>query len=155
MTSERKISANRANAKASTGPSTARGKSKAAQNARRHGLSISTSADPVRAAEVKNLAREIAGRKANAETLDVAHGIAEASIDLVRIRKARHELFSTKRPFEKMASPKIEPIQAKQFAIELLDLTKRLELISRYERRALSRRKFDIRELDALRRQIA
>src|SRR5258707_47826 len=141
MTSERKIRANRANAKASTGPSTASGKSKAARNARRHGLNISISADPARAAQIETLAREIAGKRANDETLDVAQRIAEASIDLVRIRKACHELFSARRPFEKMAGLKNKPRQAKQFAIELLDLTKRLELISRYERRTLSRRK--------------
>ncbi len=78
--------------------------------------------------------------------------ISEASVDLVRIRKAGLGLFGTTHSFEKLGYPKIEPGQAKQFAIELLNLIKQLELIMRYERRALSRRKFDIRELDALRR---
>ena len=40
MTNVCKIDANRANAKASTGPKTARGKTRAAQNALRHGLSL-------------------------------------------------------------------------------------------------------------------
>ena len=38
MTTERQSAANRRNAKASTGPRTAAGKRKVAQNARRHGL---------------------------------------------------------------------------------------------------------------------
>ncbi|WP_448041535.1 hypothetical protein [Bradyrhizobium liaoningense] len=39
MTSERKIEANRLNAKQSTGPKTEAGKSKSSRNARQHGLS--------------------------------------------------------------------------------------------------------------------
>jgi hypothetical protein len=59
--------------------------------------------------------------------------------------------------FQKLASDVIgEPPQGpKKFMYILADLTKRLNAMDRYERRALSRRKFAIRELDALRGQTA
>ena len=67
MTSERKIRANRANARASTGPKTKRGRSHAARNALRHALSLPVSSDPFLSEEVEALAREIVGRDANVE----------------------------------------------------------------------------------------
>ena len=94
MTSERKIRANRANARVSTGPKTARGRSHAARNALRHALSLPVSSDPVLSKEVETLAREIAGMDANAEIQELARRIAEAEIDLRRVRRARHQLFS-------------------------------------------------------------
>ena len=92
MSSARKISANRANAQASTGPKSAQGKARAALNARRHGLSISVLVDETRAAEVESLAREIAGQGANPEIIEQARCIAEAQINLIRIREARQQL---------------------------------------------------------------
>ena len=94
MTSERKIRANRANARASTGPKTAQGRSHAARNALRHALSLPLDSDPVLSEELETLAREIAGRDANAEIQELARRIAEAQIDLRRVRHARHQLFS-------------------------------------------------------------
>ena len=68
MTSERKIRANRANARTSTGPKTARGRSHAARNALRHALSLPVYSDPVWSEEVEALAREIIGTDANPES---------------------------------------------------------------------------------------
>jgi len=45
LRSDRKIKANRANARASTGPRTARGRARAARNALRHGLSLPRPSD--------------------------------------------------------------------------------------------------------------
>ena len=94
MTSERKIRANRANAQASTGPKTARGRSHAARNALRHALSLSVYSDPALFKELEALAREIIGTNANPEMQELARRIAEAQIDLRRVRHARHQILS-------------------------------------------------------------
>jgi hypothetical protein len=94
VTSERKIRANRANARTSTGPKTARGRSHAARNALRHGLSLPVYSDPVWSEEVEALARQIIGTDANLEMQALARRIAEAQIDLRRVRHARHQILS-------------------------------------------------------------
>ena len=94
MISARKLRANRANARASTGPQTATGKGRVARNAHRHGLTLSVLADPALAAEGEVLAREIAGEGASVERHELARRIAEVQIDLVRVRRARHQLLS-------------------------------------------------------------
>jgi hypothetical protein len=93
VTSERKIRANRANAQASTGPKTAQGRAHAARNALRHALSLPIYCDQDLSGEVQALAREIAGTDANVEILVLARSVAEAQIDLRRVRYARHQLF--------------------------------------------------------------
>jgi hypothetical protein len=94
VTSERKIRANRANARVSTGPKTAEGRRHAARNALRHALSLSVRSDPILSEEVETLARNIVGTDTNAERLELARRIAEAHIDLRRVRNARHQLLS-------------------------------------------------------------
>ena len=94
MSSEHKIRANRANARASTGPRTVQGRVRAARNALRHALSLPVCANPALSEEVETLARESAGPGANAETQERARRVAEAQIDLCRVRYARHKLLS-------------------------------------------------------------
>ena len=133
MTSQRKISqakieANRRNALASTGPRTPEGKAVVAKNARRHGLNLPACCDPAWSDEIKALARSIAGEGAGAERFDLACRVAEAQIEVVRARRARVEFFPA-------VSPESDAI---------LDLA----AIDRYEQRALSRRRFAIRNFD-------
>jgi hypothetical protein len=94
LTSERKIRANRANARASTGPQTTRGRARAARNALRHALSLPVCSDPALSKEVETLEREIAGPGANAETQELARQVADAQIELRRVRYARHQFLS-------------------------------------------------------------
>ena len=68
MTSARKAEANRRNARVSTGPKTSAGKTRVAQNARRHGLKLPALCDPAWSGEIEALAREIAGADAGART---------------------------------------------------------------------------------------
>ena len=94
MTSERRQRADRANAKASTGPKTATGKARAAQNAFRHGLNVSVLSDPLLVPEVEGMAHEICGSDADAMTLQWALRIAEAQVDLNRVRNSRRQLIT-------------------------------------------------------------
>ena len=79
MTSDRQQRANRANAKSSTGPRTAAGTARAAQNAFRHGLNVSSCSDPLLAPEIEAMARRISDAHADAETAERARRIAEES----------------------------------------------------------------------------
>jgi hypothetical protein len=94
VTSAARQEANRANALASTGPRTSAGKAISARNARRHGLNLPALRDPALAEEIAVLAHEIAGPDAPARRFELACRIAAAQIDVIRVRRARHELFS-------------------------------------------------------------
>ena len=107
MISLRKLQANRANARASTGPRSAAGKLKSARNARRHGLSVPAWSDPVLSADAGTLSLEIAGLDAAPELRRLARVIAESQIDLKRVRQARHYMIA--RGFD---DPHLLPISA-------------------------------------------
>ena len=92
MTSPGKRAANRANALASTGPRTVGGRARAAQNARRHGLSVPALSDPLFSKATDALATELAGEPANADIRELARKVATAVLEVGRIRAARHQL---------------------------------------------------------------
>jgi hypothetical protein len=90
MTSKRKIEANRRNAKLSTGPKTARGKSSSCKNAFKHGLA-SLAHRPVERAEDEELLETLAPAGSCQEQRELAFRVLEAtrSLDHARLVRAK------------------------------------------------------------------
>jgi hypothetical protein len=128
VTSDRKIRANRENARASTGPKTTQGRARTAANALRHGLTLPIYSDPVLSEQVKALARAIVGSDANAEIQELARRIAEAQIDLHRVRCAWHRLLSSALGDPDYGSPAVKRRKAK-LAVEADKARAQLELM--------------------------
>jgi hypothetical protein len=144
----------------STGPKTPRGKGRAAGNARRLGLSLSVLADPVLSKQVAALTREIAGEASSGNISELARRIAEAQIDLQRVRQARHQFFADQlkglghpsSPKKASAPNSVSP-DPHDFATIQVQNLKELKAMDRYERRAMSRRRFAIRALEVERQR--
>ena len=71
-----------------TGPRSTKGKRRASENARTHGLSVPITRDF--APEVAALARKIAGD--NGELAGLAGAIVEAELEILRVRRLRSDL---------------------------------------------------------------
>jgi hypothetical protein len=140
MSSDKKVAANRINAKKRTGPRSLRGKLQSKRNAWRHGLAAATSSEPAVSAEVERMAKSICGDKqADPDLYDLAVTIARCEIVLRMVRGARVER-------ERMLT---EPDRLKQLLPDLPIDEVRTPL-GRYERRALSRRNRAIQRFQAI-----
>ena len=173
MSSRRRILANRHNATRSTGPRSLAGKAKTRRNALKHGLTVA--ADPCHLA--KELTALLTGVTAD-QTGGLSARLAHAQSDIIRVRRARLEQLqpALSQPLEPdelvLVAPELLKAALTSAGTEtsryligryLDDVTSthererlllkaaalRLEKLDRYERRAFSRRKFAIRELQA------
>jgi hypothetical protein len=95
--------ANRANASRSTGPRSAGGKARSAQNARRHGFAGARPLDGVAAKEIEVLARKLAGDAGDPECLFYARKAAEMAMMLGCICAARVNLINELLPQQSAA----------------------------------------------------
>ena len=136
MTSDRKIAANRNNAKKSTGPRSKAGREAPRRNALRHGLAIDIGADPAFHEDIEKLARALSLSSGTQKVSEYAREAAEAELDLMRIRKIRAWLFE-KLYFADTAAPD-----------GMAELNDKLAKLERYERRAFSRRKRALRAME-------
>ena len=156
MTTARKARANQQNARASTGPKSATGKARSSANARRHHLAVPIWSDPVLTANVVALAKHIAGVHPTPQVMAHAQQVADAQIEVVRVRRWRLDLMH-----QRLSPLLVENLDACDLrrdvevslkkALIVSDLTPQLQLLDRYERRAVSRRNRAIESLTAVR----
>jgi hypothetical protein len=114
--SQKQIAANRRNARRSTGPRSGVGKRRSSQNAYRHGLSAGMSAHAEYAKDIEMLAGKIAKQSTDVVVLECARTIADAEIDLARIRRLKVALISHVNALgEVKPAPTFQSQEIKQF----------------------------------------
>jgi hypothetical protein len=128
-TSQRKASSNRKNAQNSTGPRSELGRLRSSRNALRHGLAVAIGSDPSFSKDIETLATTLASGRGGQIVQEFARQVAEAHLDLVRIRQLRAE---------RLAAVFGNPEATLE---DYSELDENLAQLERYERRAFSRRK--------------
>ena len=141
MPTDRKVVANRINAKRSTGPRSLRGKLQSNRNAWRHGLAAVMTPEATVSAEVKEMAKSICGEEhPDPELYDLAVIIARWQIVLIKVRAAR---------VERERTMDLEADRLKQLLAGVPTDEPQTPL-DRYERRALSARNRAIQRFQAI-----
>jgi hypothetical protein len=105
MASERQIVANRRNSRKSTGPRSGAGKTRASRNAYRHGLTLSITSTAEYAKQLETLVRKIAGDTKDPIKLERARAIAQAELELARVRRAKVALIERASAFGELDPP--------------------------------------------------
>jgi hypothetical protein len=133
MASELQITANRNNARKSTGPRSKAGREVSRNNSRRHGLAIDIENDPAFHDDIEKMADALSNGTSVVRSR--AREFAVAEIDRLRIQKIRASLFETHYYFADAAPDRLK------------ELNDKLAKLDRYERRAFSRSKSALRAL--------
>jgi hypothetical protein len=110
MASEGQIAANRRNARKSTGPRSGAGKKRASRNAYRHGLRSSITSTTAYAKQLDQFVREI-GDTEDPILLERARAIAQAELDLARVRRAKVALIERASVFGELDPPQLTVTQ--------------------------------------------
>jgi hypothetical protein len=105
MASERQIAANRRNARKSTGPRSGAGKKRTSRNAYRHGLTLNVTSTAAFAKQLDKLARKIADGTEDAIVLERARAVAQAELELSRVRQAKVALIERVSAFGELDPP--------------------------------------------------
>jgi hypothetical protein len=153
--SQRQRSSNRANSAKSTGPRTQAGKAAGRLNARLHGLASAVRGEPGVDAEIERLASAIANEAGRPDLIGSARQIAEAELDVRRIRRARatfETIPAASLTSYRLVGDRLDKLGWRGTAHEAplkpgSRSNFKLDTLERYERRATSRRKSAIRRL--------
>ena len=144
MSSRTRRAANRINAKRSTGPRTAAGKSRVAKNALRHGLAAGANSGLL---NVEPLAHQILTENPTASAGAVL-AAAEAQAYLLQVLAAKEDLILNAMQARADLWDGASPRNAEAIlGLALLDCAARLRVMDEYERKARSRRKKAFRAL--------
>jgi integrase len=121
-----RIKANRQNSTRSTGPRTKSGKARSSQNAKKHSLTLPLHLIPSLEPEVEALARLIVPDDAASVCYEAARGVAEAQIDLRRVKATGTK---TEMPFRRFRFHDLRHLHSVEYLKvggSLYDLSKRL-----------------------------
>jgi hypothetical protein len=134
MSSDKKIAANRKNALRSTGPQTAEGKARSSSNSRRHGLASKSGLDSSDNLKIEQLSRGLSEGSNDYWVAEAARSAAERFVQLQRVRSVKGEII------RRLLDPSVDDTSNFLF--------RELAKFETYERKARSRWKKSMRDLD-------